>query len=151
MQIISNVALISINETLIFQIISFLIFLFIINRIMFRPLRKVMNERELYIENIQKDLVTAEKKFEDLTSQIQVQEETVRNEAFEHKEQLETSGKEQAAEIIAATRAEMVALKNRAQKEVAAQISTARKHVQKESKDLAQNIVETVLDRSLNS
>jgi len=151
MQIISNVALISINETLIFQIISFLIFLFIINRIMFRPLRKVMNERELYIENIQKDLVTAEKKFEDLTSQIQVQEETVRNEAFEHKEQLETSGKEQAAEIIAATRAEMVALKNRAQKEVAAQISSARKHVQKESKDLAQNIVETVLDRSLNS
>ena len=39
MQIISNIALISINETLVVQLISFLIFLFIINRIMFRPLR----------------------------------------------------------------------------------------------------------------
>jgi F-type H+-transporting ATPase subunit b len=151
MQIISNVALISINETLIFQIISFLIFLFIINRIMFRPLRNVMNQRETYVENIQKDIVDAEQKFEDLTVQIQVQEKAVRNEAFEQKRQLETTGKEKAAEIIASTRAEIIALKNRAQKEVDAQISAARKHVLKESKGLAQNIVETVLDRSLNS
>ena len=35
MQIVSNVALISINETLVVQLISFLIFLFVINRIMF--------------------------------------------------------------------------------------------------------------------
>jgi len=151
MQIISNVALISINETLIFQIISFLIFLFIINRIMFRPLRKVMNERENYVETIQKDIVAAEQKFEDLTVQIQVQEKAVRNEAFEQKERLETTGKQKAAEIIAATREEISAIKNRAQKEVDVQISAARKHVLKESKGLAQNIVETILDRSLNS
>jgi len=151
MEIISTVALININETLIFQVISFLIFLFIINRIMFRPLRKVMNERETFIENVQKDIVAAESQFEDLTNQIQVQEDAVRDEAFEHKEQLETSGKEKAAEIIAATREDIIALKNRAQKEVDAQISTARNHVQKESKDLAQNIIETILDRSLNS
>ena len=45
MQIISNIALISINETLIVQLISFLIFLFVINRIMFRPLRKTVGPR----------------------------------------------------------------------------------------------------------
>lgn len=151
MQIISNVALISINETLILQIISFLIFLFIINRIMFRPLRKVMNERETYIEDIQKDIVDAEKKFEDLTVQIQAQEKAVRNEAFEQKDQLESSGKQKAAEIFAATREEIIALKSRAQQEVDDQISAARKHVLKESKGLAQNIIETVLHRSLNS
>ena len=151
MQIISNVALISINETLIFQIISFLIFLFIINRIMFRPLRKVMNERESHVENIQKDIVDAEKKFEDLTRQIQVQEKAVREEAFEQKEQLEVSGKKEAAEIIAATREEILALKNGAQKEVDGQIAAARVHVQEESKGLAQSIMETVLYRSLSS
>ncbi|MEE9497056.1 MAG: hypothetical protein V3V39_11065 [Desulfobacterales bacterium] len=149
MQIISNVALISINETLIFQIISFLIFLFIINRIMFRPLRKVMNERETYIENIQKDIVDAENRFEDLANQIQQQKKAVKNEAFEQKESLETSGSRQAAEILAATRKEMNSLKDEAQKEIDAQISAARKDVQKESEALAQNIMETVLYRSL--
>ncbi len=151
MQIISNVALISVNETIIFQIISFLIFLFIINRIMFRPLRKVMNERETYVENIQKDIVDAEKKFENLTLQIQEQEKTVRDEAFKQQEQLAASGKQKAAEIIASTREEINALKSSAQEEVEAQISAAREHVQKESKDLAHRIIEKVLYRSLNS
>ena len=151
MQIISNVALISINETLILQIISFLIFLFIINRIMFRPLRKVMNERESYIENIQKDIVAAENQFENLTNQIQAQEKAVRNEAFEQKEQLEASGSQQAAEILASTREEINTLRAEAQKEVDAQISAARKYVQKESQDLAKNIIKTVLYRSLLS
>ncbi len=148
MQIISNVALISINETLILQIISFLIFLFIINRIMFRPLRKVMNERESYIENIQKDIIAAENQFEDLTNQIQAQEKAVRNEAFAQKEQLEASGGQQAAEILASTREEINTLRAEAQKEVDARISAARKYVQKESQDLAKNIIETVLYRS---
>ena len=151
MQIISNVALISINETLIFQVISFLIFLFIINRIMFRPLRKVMNERETYIENVQKDIVAAENQLDDLTNQIQTQENEVRDEAFKQKEQLEATGSQQAAEIMASTREEIDALRAEAQKEVNAQISAARKHVQKESEDLAKQIIETVLYRSQQS
>jgi F-type H+-transporting ATPase subunit b len=151
MQIISNVALISINETLIFQVISFLIFLFIINRIMFRPLRKVMNERETYIENVQKDIVAAENQWEDLTNQIQAQENEVRDEAFKQKEQLEATGSQQAAEIMASTREEINALRAEAQKEVNAQISAARKHVQKESEDLSKQIIETVLYRSQQS
>ena len=151
MEIISNVALISINETLIFQIISFLIFLFIINRIMFRPLRKVMNERETYIENVQKDIIEAESQFEDLTNQIQAQENDVRDEAFKQKEQLEASGSQQADEIMASTREEINALRAEAKKDVDARISAARKHVQKESEDLAKQIIETVLYRSQNS
>ena len=151
MQIISNVALISINETLIIQVISFLIFLFIINRIMFRPLRKVMNERETYIEDVQKDIVVAENQFEDLTHQIQAQENTVRDEAFKQKEQLEASGSQQASEIMASTRKEMNALRAESQKEVNAQISAARKHVQKESEVLAKHIIETVLYRRQQS
>ena len=95
--------------------------------------------------------IEAEKKFEDLTRQIQVQEKAVREEAFEQQEQLKASGKKEAAEIIASTREEIIALKSRAQKEVDAQITAARVHVQEESKGLAQNIIETVLYRSLNS
>jgi F-type H+-transporting ATPase subunit b len=151
MQIISNIALISINETLVFQVISFLVFLFIINRIMFRPLRSVMKERETYIENIQKDIVAAEKRYEDLSYQIRQQEKAVKNEAFEQKESLERSGSRQAAEIFDATRKEINSLKHENQKKIDLQISAARKHVQKESEDLAKDIIEKLLHRSLKS
>jgi F0F1-type ATP synthase membrane subunit b/b' len=48
-------------------------------------------------------------------------------------------------------REEINALRAEAQKEVNAQISAARKHVQKESEDLAKDIIETVLYRRQQS
>ena len=151
MQIISTVALISINETLIFQVISFLIFLFIINRILFRPLRRTMAEREVYIETIQKDIIDAQNQIKDLTKQIQKQEKAVRNEAFEQQAKLEASGNQQAAQILESVRKEVNASKEQARKDIDAQISAARKHIQKESEDLAKKIIEKVLHRSLRA
>lgn len=151
MQIISNVALISINETLLFQIITFLIFLFLINRILFRPLRKAMDERETHIENTRKNIIEANNKFEGLSAQIRKQERAARNEAYVQKEKLEESAGQQADEILASARKEISGLKDKAQKEIDAQIAAARKHIQKEAEDLAIKIIETVLYRSLKA
>jgi len=151
MQIINTVALISINETLIFQVIFFLIFLLIMNRILFRPLRRIMAKREDYIENIQKGIMGAQNQIEDLTGQIQAQEKAIRDEAFEQKANLEKSGNQQAEKILSSARKEINALKEQARKDIDAQISAAGKHIQKESEDLAIKIIETVLHRSLKA
>jgi len=151
MQIIDTVALISINETLIFQVISFLIFLFIMNRILFRPLRRIMTERESYIENVQKDIIDAQNQFEDLTHQIQKQEKAVRYEAFEQQAKLEAAGNQQAAKILTSVRKEINASKEQARKNIDGQISVAKKHIQKEAEDLAKSIIETVLHRGLKA
>jgi F0F1-type ATP synthase membrane subunit b/b' len=50
--------------------------------------------------------------------------------------------------MLASVRKKISASKNQAQKEIDAQISTARKHIQKESEDLAVKIIEKVLYRS---
>ena len=151
MKIINTIALISINETLIFQVIFFLIFLLIMNRILFRPLRRIMAEREDYVENIQKDIMRAQNQIDDLTRQIKKQEKAVRNEAFAQKAKLEASGNQQAAKILSSARKEINAMKEKARKDIDGQISTARKQVQKESEDLAIKIIETVLHRSLKA
>jgi F-type H+-transporting ATPase subunit b len=151
MHVISNVALISINETLIVQVISFLIFLFIINRIMFRPLRNVMDDRKSRISKIQQDIVNAQSEYETLTDQIETQEINVRNEAFKQKKQLEASGLQQAADIMASTRKDIDASRAGAKKAVNAQIAAARKQVQKEAEGLANKIIAKVLFRSQTS
>ena len=151
MQMIITVALIRINETLIFQVISFLIFLFIINRILFRPMRRTMADRETYIENIQKDIIDAQSQIKDLTKQIQKQEKAIRNEAFEQQTKLEASGSQQAEELLASVRKEVNDSKEQARINIEAQIAAARKHIQKESEDLAKNIMEKVLHRRLKA
>ena len=149
MHIASNVALISINATLFFQLISFLIFLFIINRLMFRPLRNVMDERDNHIDKIQQDIVDTKNEFENLTNQLQQQESAVKGEAFKLQKEIEDTGQQKAAEILNSAIQEIETLKDRAQKAVDTQISEARKDAIRESEALAVSIIEKVLDRRL--
>jgi len=147
MEIISNIALISINETLIVQVIGFLIFLFIINRIMFRPLRNVMADREIYIERVKLDIDQARNEIDTMTSQIEEQEAEVKKEAFQLKEQREKIGDEQAKEIFNAVRQEIADTSAKVQKDIDIKIAEARKSLQKESEVLAISIIEKILDR----
>ncbi|MGD8522375.1 MAG: ATP synthase F0 subunit B [Desulfobacterales bacterium] len=149
MEIISNIALISINETLIVQVISFLVFLFIINRIMFRPLRSVIDERETYIQSLQNDIAAAEDEYTSLTRQINEQEATLRKEAQQITAELQKAANQQSNEIIAVTRKEIDNLKKKAEKEIEAQLIEARKQVQIESETLALSVMEKVLERGL--
>ena len=149
MQIISNIALISINETLIVQLISFLIFLFIMNRIMFRPLRSTMDKRNKHIEAIRLDIVDSGNELENMTNQLKEREAKVRKEAFSLKQEQEKAGKQRASEMFASTKQEIDKIKEKVEAEVDAKILEARKHIKKESETLAVNIMEKILDRGL--
>ena len=149
MQIVSNVALISINETFLVLLLSFLIFLFIINRVMIRPLRGIMREREEYVEKLKLEMVDAEKALEDTAQRIRSNEAEVIKAAHQIREELENTGSRDAADIVAAAKDEVNRLKRKAEKEVSAMIAEAQKSLQDESEVLAVNIMEKILDRRL--
>ena len=149
MQIISNIALISINETLVVQLISFLIFLFIINRIMFRPLRQVMIERENHMEKINLDIVDAGKSLDRITDQIIQKKTVVQNEAFDLSKKIREQGIQKSAKMLSAVRAEISELQSNARIDADTQLASARKKLDAESEVLAVSIMEKVLERRL--
>ena len=149
MEIISNIALITINETLLIQMISFLIFLFLINRIMIRPLKQTMDDRDHYIDKMRTDIVESETRIKTLTNQIKQQEAEVRSEAFTMIQEMEALGHEQADEIYSAAKEEVNSQIENAQIEVNNQIAEASKALKRESEMLAVRIVENLLDRKL--
>jgi F-type H+-transporting ATPase subunit b len=150
MEIISSIALISINETVIVQIISFLIFLFLINRLMFRPLRSVMTDRNLYIERVKLDIDQAQKEIATLSAQIREQEAEVRQEALDLKMQREEIGNQQAKEIFAGVRQEIADTSARVQAEIDLKIAEARQSLQQETEAIANGVIEKILDRRHN-
>ena len=151
MQIISNIALVSINETVFVQLISFLIFLFIINRVMFRPLRDTMLKRDHHVKQIQDDITHQENQLQSLKNQISERESSVRSEALEMKKKLEDSGKQEATGILSTTRQEIEDLRKKSARDVENKLSEARKSLKQESKRLVSDIMEKVLDRRLSS
>ena len=114
---------------------------------MFRPLRNVMADREIYIERVKLDIDQARNKIDTMTSQIEEQEAEVKKEAFELKEQREEIGNRQAKEIFAAVRQEIADTSAKVQKDIDRKIAEARKSLQKESEALAISIIEKILDR----
>jgi len=149
MEIISNIALISINETLIVQLVSFLIFLFIMNRIMFRPLQKIMGERDTYMANLKREVVAAEAEMAEQTARLKGKEAKARQEANQLKKELEISGSQTATETAGAVRDEIAAIKLKADGEIEERLRAARKHLSNESETLAIAIMEKILNRRL--
>jgi|SaaInl8_200m_RNA_FD_contig_121_38350_length_4039_multi_5_in_0_out_0_7 F-type H+-transporting ATPase subunit b len=149
MQIIDTVALISINETLVVLLISFLIFLFVINRLMFRPLRNTMSEREHYIENITTDIADAQKAYQNISDEIKKRESAAKAAGLEMIKKSEEAGADEAAKIFASSRKEILSLKKDTEAQVADKLSEARKSLDTESQALAITIMEKALDRRL--
>ena len=147
MEIISNIALISINETMIVQVVGFLVFLFVINRIMFRPLRNVMSDRDIHIERVKRDITQAQKEAASITSQIQQQDAATRQEALALRDDLEAAGSLQAKEIFESVKKKIAADRQKVQQEIEVRIAEERKAVKKESEDLALNIIEKIIGR----
>jgi F-type H+-transporting ATPase subunit b len=151
MQIISNVALISINETFLVQLVSFLIFLFILNRIMIRPLRDVMQERQDRMADIQQEMTDARTELEENVRQIRKKEADVLKAANDFRTQLEEDGNQQARQITAAARSEVEGMRRTSESEIMSLVSKARKDLQAESETVATRIMEKILDRRLDS
>lgn len=151
MQIISNIALITINETLFIQLISFLIFLFLINRIMFRPLREIMTERENHISGIAGSLEDSKLKLTEMDEQVRAQEMEAIKSANRHKEALEEDANKAAKSILDESRQEILGIKQESQQFINNRISEARVEIKKESEKLAVVIMEKVLDRRLTN
>ena len=150
MQIVSNIALISINETMIVQVISFLIFLFIINRIMFQPLLKTRGDRDQYLNQIARDIVQAKEDVEQYTFELEERRNTIRSEAFEINKELEAVGNQEATDLVDAAVKEVSTIREDTTQKLEAQIAEARKQVQKESEPLAIQIMEKILDRRIS-
>lgn len=150
MQIVSNIALISINETLIIQLVSFLLFLFIINRMMFKPLSASMAERDAYIHGLGQEIEDTEQEMGNLLDQLASREASVRAEAFKVQKALEDEGAQHAIEIHGKVQAEIARLKQETEADVQSQVEEAKKSLQAESEALALGVMEKMLDRRIS-
>jgi F-type H+-transporting ATPase subunit b len=148
-QIVSNIALISINATLVVQLISFLIFLFLINGILIQPLRRTMAERTGYLDKMKLDILEAEEEMRRQLKQLAAREKRVRKEAQQATKEIEDEGQRLASEIIKGVRKEMESLRRKTQQTVSEQLAAARQRIEQESESLALSIMEKLLNRRL--
>jgi F-type H+-transporting ATPase subunit b len=151
MEIVSTIALISINATLAVQLLSFLLFLLIINRVMFRPLRNTMRERESFIENLGREIEAADGERERIMTLLARQEREVRKEADAQRRKRRDEGAAEARRLVDGALAQIARMHREAEADVVHQMAEAGQSMALEAERLSVALMEKVLERRISS
>jgi F-type H+-transporting ATPase subunit b len=149
MEIIATNALISINETSIVQLVSFLIFLYVMNRVMFRPLLSTISQRKELISDFQKDIISGKEDLVRLGKDLDREQAKVIQEAHKVVLSIETKGDQRASEILEEVRQQISELRHETEIRVKDQVRQARMELAGEVEAITLTIMEKVLHRRL--
>ena len=142
--------MIEINLTIVIQVLQFLILMFILNRLLFKPISQVMAERKAKInaweEKTQNLQDSARVKLE--TYENQLREE--RTQAQERQEQLTKELKKKEEENLQTVSAEAAGLVASAQQALGEETERLRLELRQQAVELSQILAEKVLGRKVS-
>lgn len=141
--------MIEVNFTLIIQMINFFLLIFILNKILYKPILKILEEREQRIEGQQQQakktiedgqviLTDYNKKLYDAKIDAMNTKNAARNEASEQANGIIEDSRKKAEEIIA-----------RMQQEMASEMAQAKKELDPELSVMAATIAQQILGRKV--
>ena len=141
--------LITINATLFLQIFQFLIFMFIMDKIMFRPAREVLNERRENLFVKEKEIAKFKKEAVRLRDNlVKIETEAKRKAAQERIKQKEVALAE-AEKIFEQSRAESAKIKEQAMANLQDALEEAKLELKEQVVDLADQITEKIAGRRI--
>ena len=141
--------MISLNFTLIIQMINFLALLFVLNLILFRPIRNIIKERNQIIEDFNTDITSLTDEAQDAMDQFEQKILEARKEGMARVQNMKDEGEEAEAELLTITNEEVQAIIEEARKKVASDIQEARTQLQDQVQAFSLAVTEKVLGRSI--
>lgn len=142
--------MISINATLVVQVIQFLILMFVLNRVLFRPMLNTISEREEYLRKSKEKINALENEMERLREEYASRQSNTRKEAAQERAELRRSGKEEMAGFLQESRKEVEKIRAEADKEAEKELENNRAKLQDKADQLAYQIMEKVIGRRIS-
>ena len=135
--------------TLIIQMINFLILLFVLNLILFRPIRNIMKQRNQIIQNFNSDITSLTEEAEDSMERFEQKVLEAKKEGMAEINKRKGEGEQAEAELIAATNTEVQAKIQEARQKVRSDVQEARTQLQAQVQAFSVAVTEKVLGRSV--
>jgi F-type H+-transporting ATPase subunit b len=145
MEIIKTTALITINATLVVQLIGFLIFLFIINRVMFRPVRRNMAARDARLTALAEEIANLRAELDAMVARTRDEEQQYIREAHRQGEARRHAGRQEAENMMARTRLDIEVRRNASRAQLDQALAAARAQIASESRQVAREVITRLL------
>lgn len=149
MEIISADAFISINATFFVQLASFLLFIVVLNKIMVRPLKKIMSKRNEYIVKIQNKIDSSLNELNVILSNTEMEKNETINKSFIITSKMENDAKNEAKKIYKNAKSKVNFIQKKYDVERRHQITALKSDLYKDIDNITILVMEKIVDRRL--
>ncbi|HAK61571.1 MAG TPA: hypothetical protein DCO77_14545 [Nitrospiraceae bacterium] len=141
--------MVDINYTLLIQLGNFIVLLIALHIILFRPMLRIMEEREQGISSALGDARSAQERMQKLMEEYDTVLAEARQKATATYNEIYQTGLDEQRDMIAAERANAAELLDKGREDIVAAADTARKDLKKEAERISQDISSTLLGRAV--
>jgi F-type H+-transporting ATPase subunit b len=141
--------MIDINVSLFIQLVNFIVLLIALNFILFKPIRRVMQEREQGIGSALEDAKTAQNRMQSLLEHYNASLAESKQKAMSAYNSIYQQGLDSQRDMISAERSRAGEMLDKARAEIAAAAGAARTDLKKEAERLSQEISSKLLGRAV--
>ena len=141
---------ITIDKALLIQLVNFVLLIFILNTILFKPIREAIKKREKKIHSDQDEIAKLQAEAEDRLKQFQVAIEEAKKAGLAQKEALRKEAVEEEKSLLAKVHGEVEEELTRVKAGIAKEMQETREKLKGEIKVFASDIAEKILGRPLS-
>jgi F0F1-type ATP synthase membrane subunit b/b' len=136
--------------SVVWVIVFVLLLSVLLDRLLLRPLTQVMSEREGAIRSARDLAESSRAKAQAAAEELEAKTRAARGDVYRQMEETRRAALDRRMALVAGTREEVERTTSEAAKQIAAQASAARVHLERDADALAATIVERVLDRKVS-
>jgi F-type H+-transporting ATPase subunit b len=141
--------MINIDIVLLFQVVNFLVLLFLLNILLYKPIRKVLTDRQDEIRASKEKTASVDQEVQEKMARYQEKLREVKAEAAEERNRMLREARDQEAGIIDTARRDADSELSRIQTAIRAESAEAEVYLRAQAQTLSRAICEKVLGRSL--
>ncbi|MBN1828164.1 MAG: ATP synthase F0 subunit B [Deltaproteobacteria bacterium] len=141
--------MVEINGTLLIQIANFLILIFILNNLLFKPILRIMSERKKKLDDSTHETSSLKEELDRKMAEYELRLKEARRRALEEREAIKGEGSKRARRIVEETQEEIGRMVDDFRTMIGEEKEAARMSLREETRSLAREIGEKVLGRSI--
>ena len=137
------------DGSLVLILLLFLLFVFVMNRLLFRPVSRILDQRQTLTVGAANDARAAARRYEMKLNEYEGTIRQARAESYKNLEAQRTVALAERQQVVDAAKQETAEEIGRAKAEIQRQSEQARATLESESRQIAENISRTILGRTV--
>ncbi|MEJ2090604.1 MAG: ATP synthase F0 subunit B [Syntrophobacterales bacterium] len=142
--------MIELDWTLLVQIINFLVLVFLLNMVLYRPIRRIILARQARLTGYEEDIAGLEDNQQGVLGEVDQQLAAARREGLGLREKLRQEGSQEESSLLEQVKKEVDAEWTKVEAKIKKDMAKARKTLQDQAQDFATALSAKILGRKLS-